>query len=241
MKVPSTDVQNNFGKYLKFVEANEEIIVTKNGRDVAKIVPCDDWNGDRLMESSALYRASGDWVTYEQFLELSEGSEQRFELIDGVVYNLASPTYKHQHAVGELFVTFYNYFKGKSCIPLTSPFDITLTKEEDNICVVQPDIVVICDPDNRDKRDKYTGVPVLAVEVLSPSTRGKDLVTKLDLYKQCGVREYWLVDPMNEQIFVYQFADRDIVNNKGFDRSAEHRVQSFYFEGLGIALSDIFE
>lgn len=241
MRVPSTDVQNSFGKYLKYVEANEEIIVTKKGRDIAKIVPSDEPKGDCLMESTVTYRSGDEWVTYEQFLELTEGSEQRFELIDGVIYNLASPTYKHQHAVGELYGAFYNWFKGKGCTPLTSPFDIMLTKAEDNICVVQPDIVVLCDPGNRDLRDRYIGVPALAVEVLSPSTRSKDMVTKLDLYKQCGIKEYWLVDPLNEQVFVYQFADNDIVNHKAFVRSAGDSVLSFSFDGLGIALCDIFE
>src|SRR5262245_12383129 len=128
MRVPSTDVQNNFGKYLKFVEAYEEVIVTKNGRDVAKILPCNELRGECAMESVAQYNTTGEWVTYEQFLELTEGSEQRFELIDGVVYNLSSPTYKHQHAVGELYGAFYNWFRGKGCSPLTSPFDITLKK-----------------------------------------------------------------------------------------------------------------
>lgn len=42
MKVPSTTLQNTFGKYLKYVEAHEEIIVTKSGKDMAKIVPCPD-------------------------------------------------------------------------------------------------------------------------------------------------------------------------------------------------------
>lgn len=109
-------------------------------------------------------------------MELTEESEQRFELIDGVIYNLASPSYKHQHVVHELHGTFYNWFKGKRCVPLTSPFDITFFKEEDNICVVQPDIVVICDKDNLDEKGNYKGTPTLVIEVLSPSTRSKDML-----------------------------------------------------------------
>jgi prevent-host-death family protein len=240
VRVPSTQVQNNFGKYLKYVEANEEIIVTKKGRDVARILSCDEPKPEYIMEDAVQYKTSSGWVTYEEFIELTEASEQRFELIDGVIYNLASPSYKHQHAVHELHGSFYNWFKGKSCTPLTSPFDITFFKEENNICVVQPDIVVICDKENIDRLDKYKGVPTLVVEVLSPSTRSKDMLKKLDLYKQCGVREYWIVDPLNEQIFVYNLADNEIVNNKTYLKSAEHDVQSFYFEGLKIALYDIF-
>lgn len=240
MRVPSTQVQNNFGKYLKYAEANEEIIVTRKGRDIARILPCNDPTDDRIMESAAEYQSTDGWVTYEQFLELTEASEQRFELIDGVIYNLASPSYKHQHVIHEIHGTFYNWFKGKGCAPLTSPFDITFHKAANNICVVQPDIIVICDTNNRDNKDRYKGIPALVVEVLSPSSRSKDMIKKLDLYKQCGVKEYWIVDPVNEQISVYQLTDNDIANHKSYNNSDGSEVVSFYFEGLRIAMRDIF-
>jgi len=92
LKVPSTEVQNNFGKYVKFAEANEEIIVTRKGKAVARIVPC------LPSEEATEYKTSDGWVTYEEFRELTEKSEQCFELIDGVIYFLTSPSYKHQHA-----------------------------------------------------------------------------------------------------------------------------------------------
>lgn len=240
MRVPSTQVQNNFGKYLKFAEANEEIIVTRKGKDIAKIVTCAGPDADRVMEGAAEYKTSGGWVTYEQFLELVENSEQRFELIDGVIYHLSSPSYKHQIAVHELHGHFYNWFKGKRCTPLTSPFDIVFHKSEDNICVVQPDIIVICDPHNRNDEDRYVGVPTLAIEVLSPSTRSKDMVKKLGLYMQCGVKEYWIVDPVNESIIVYQFADGEIVNSTTYLNSAHQEVLSYHFDGLSVELKDIF-
>jgi len=243
MRVPSTQVQNNFGKYLKYAEANEEIIVTRKGKDIAKILPAGgepEPDPDCLMERAAEYKSSGGRVTYEQFLELTEASEQRFELIDGVIYNLASPSYKHQIAVHELHGSFYNWFKGKGCVPLTSPFDVTFHKAENNICVVQPDIIVVCDGHKRDDKDRYRGIPTLAVEVLSPSTRSKDMLQKLELYKKCGVKEYWIVDPMNDQIIVYQLADDEIVNNKAYLKVADQEVESFHFEGLKVPLTDIF-
>ncbi len=238
MRVPSTKVQNNFGKYLKYVEANEEIIVTKKGRDAARIVPCENPGGG-VMEETAEYKSTG-WVTYEEFLELTEASEQRFELIDGVIYYMASPSYSHQHIIHEVHGTFYNWFKGKKCIPLTSPFDVTLIKSEDNICVVQPDIIVICDKENMDKKDRYKGVPTLAIEVLSPSTRGKDMIKKLDLYMQCGVKEYWIIDPKNEHVLVYSLESNDIADSRTYRKGADLHVQSAYFSGLQVSLEDMF-
>jgi prevent-host-death family protein len=238
MKVPSTEVQNNFGKYLKFVEAGEEIIVTKSGKDAARILPCHD--ADTVKENPSDYRTSSDWVTYEEFLELTQKSDQRFELIDGVIYNLASPSYKHQHAIGELFGTFYNRFKGQQCVPLTSPFDVTFLKEEDNICVVQPDILVICDTDKMDDKGKYKGTPTLVVEVLSPSTRSKDMLKKLELYKQCHVKEYWIVDPINEHILIYLLEDNEIIDNKTYSKKAHETVHSEVFKGLEADLQEVF-
>ncbi|SDG55148.1 type II toxin-antitoxin system Phd/YefM family antitoxin [Desulfosporosinus hippei] len=240
MRVPSTEVQNNFGKYLKFVEVNEEIIVTKNGRDIARILSCDDPNKSFVAEGAAEYQTREGRVIYEEFLELVEASEQRFELIDGVVYNLSSPSYEHQYAVNKIHGTFYNWFKNKSCIPLTSPFDITLFKAEDNICVVQPDIIVICDRDKIDKNGKYKGVPTLVVEVLSPSTRSKDTLKKLELYKQCGIKEYWMVDPKNNLVYIYMLDKNEITDSIAFQKDAYEYVESAYFKGLKVTLADMF-
>jgi prevent-host-death family protein len=236
MRVPSTKVQNNFGKYLKYVEANEEIIVTKKGRDAARIIPCDI---EGVAEEAAEYRSSS-WVTYEEYLELAEASDQRFELIDGVIYYIASPSYDHQQAIHEVHGAFYNWFKGKQCIPLTSPFDVTLIKSEENICVVQPDIIVICDKENMDKKGKYKGVPTLAVEVLSPSTRSKDMLKKLDLYMQCGVKEYWVIDTKNEQVTVLSNENNEIADSRSYTKGSDSHVKSFCFMGLQVSLEDMF-
>ncbi|AET68246.1 prevent-host-death family protein [Desulfosporosinus orientis DSM 765] len=240
MRVPSTEVQNNFGKYLKFVEVNEEIIVTKNGRDIARILSCDYPNKSLVTEGVAEYQTREGRVSYEEFLELVEASEQRFELIDGVIYNLASPSYEHQYAVNEIHGTFYNWFKNNNCIPLTAPFDITLFKAEDNICIVQPDIIVICDRDKMDKKGKYQGVPTLVVEVLSPSTRSKDTLKKLELYKQCGIKEYWMVDPKNNLVHIYILDKKEITDSFAFQKGAHEYVESAYFKGLKVALTDMF-
>lgn len=127
MKVPSTEVQNNFGKYLKIASELEDVIITRKGREVAKIVPIEERTV--IAEEAANYIYNDRWkLSYEEFLKMVENSELRYEYIDGEVYLLASPAYNHQVSVSELFVIFYNWFKGKKCRPLTSPFDVTLTK-----------------------------------------------------------------------------------------------------------------
>jgi Uma2 family endonuclease len=163
-------------------------------------------------------------------------------LIDGQVYLLASPSFNHQVVVNELAGQFYNFFRENSCQSLTAPLDIKLfghaTKFEENPNVVQPDLVIVCDQDKVNDKNKYEGVPSLIVEVLSPSTKGKDLVTKLNLYMESGVSEYWIIDLENEKIIQYCFEERDIKNLNHIHK--DDVIQSIQFEDLEINLNDIF-
>jgi len=245
MKVNSTEVQNNFGKYL-MLAAREDIIITRNGTEIAKLTAM----GNVLAEHSSApgavgekaeeYSYGGRKASYEEFLELTENSEERYEYIDGEIYLLASPKTKHQVALTELFVIFYNWFQGKKCTPMVAPYDITLRRNPENINIVQPDIMVICDLEEKlNEKDYYMGVPALVVEILSTGTRSKDLVKKLDLYMSCGVREYWIINPLNREVTVYVFADQDISDYITYKKS--ETVQSFIFEGLSAETDRIFK
>ena len=241
MKVPSTEVQNNFGKYIKIASELEDVIITKKGREAAKLVSCED--KPLVREEAVNYLVGGNQkMSYEQFLKFTENAEARYELIDGEIFLLASPRFSHQMAVTRLLKIILNWFTGKKCVPLTAPFDITLEKSKNNICVVQPDIVVICDTERVDKKGRYLGVPSLAVEVLSDSTKSKDMVRKLDLYMRTGVKEYWMVDTEKKEAYVYCFekigekfdiGDYETVKPGG-------RIISKAFKGLEIPVDDIF-
>ncbi len=246
MRAPSTRVQNNFGKYLSIANGGEVVFVTKNGKDYVRIMPCSDEYS--VSEMAAPYNngfyerghenSDKKKVTYKEFIELTENSSLRYELIDGEVFVLSSPNYFHQFSVAEIHGHFYNWFKGQKCRPLLAPFDVTLFKREDDPDVVQPDIIIICDIENIDEEGKYKGVPTLAVEVLSPSTRRNDMLAKLDLYMKTGVREYWIVDPSKKEIYVYTFKDKNILDYKVY--TDDKIVKSDVFEGLEISLTELF-
>jgi len=134
---------------------------------------------------------------------------------------------------------FYNWFKSKECRPILSPFDITLKRSPDNINVVEPDIVVICDlEENINEKDYYVGTPVLVVEIISESTRRKDTIKKLDLYMSAGVNEYWIVNPLNKEITIYLFEQNDISKNETYKKN--EIAASYVFPGLRVNLKDIF-
>ncbi|MFC5405603.1 type II toxin-antitoxin system prevent-host-death family antitoxin [Cohnella soli] len=246
MIVNSTELQNNFGKYL--VLANqEEVIVTRNGNPIAKLVPVtygkmlsERWpSSEIIMESTAKYNDSLGKSTYEEFLELTKDNELRYEYIDGQIYMLASPKTEHQSALTELFGNFYNFFQGKPCRPFVAPYDIVLRTSSNQINSVQPDLAVICDLEQHLGEDGfYKGVPALVIEILSESTRRKDLVSKLNLYMEAGVKEYWIVNPLNKEITVYLFEDLNIKDSTTY-KNGESAL-SFSFLGLSVPLNVVF-
>jgi len=239
MKVNSTDMQNNFGKYLR-LSAKEAIIITKNGKEVAKLVNSDfEDRADLVKESQPTYNCKGDKITYEDFLKISNKSEERFEYIDGEIYLLSSAKVTHQNILIELTVLFYDFLNGKSCNLAIVPFDIKLRNSKNEINIVQPDLMIICDMDEKtDNQDYYTGVPKLIVEITSESTRKKDYIKKLNLYLNSGVEEYWIVNPLSKEITLFCFEENEIVDNKTF-RIGE-KVNSFIFSDLIVDTDAIF-
>lgn len=242
MKVSATDMKNYFGSYLKKCK-EEAIFITKNDRIIAKLSSYDDPSDGYFMikEGSAAYTYSGKRVTYEEFLKITEGNEERFEYIDGEVFLLYSPGMKHQIILSNMFVDMMNWFKGKKCRVFAAPFDVTLTNEEfDSKNVVQPDLLVSCDyNEQRDERDRYTGIPALVVEILSPQTRSRDHVRKLNVYMVGGVSEYWVVDPKDMKVVQYNFVEKELTEMLIYGHSDV--VKSIYFKGLEISTTDIFK
>ena len=234
MIINSTEVQNNFGKYLQLVDS-EDIVITRNGKKVARLVKFREDDDYVIRESSSAYSHKGMKVSYEEFLEITRESENRYEYIDGEIYLLASSNFKHQKIVIEISSILLDWFKNKKCQPLTAPFDVTLYKDEEPN-VVQPDLLVICDQENIED-DTYSGIPALVMEVLSQSTQNKDIIKKLDLYRGAGVGEYWIVNPFSEEINIYHFTEKEIKNTMTFKKN--DAAKSFVFSGLEIVV-DVF-
>ena len=142
--------------------------------------------------------------TSDEFLAMTD-TEGRYELVSGEIYAMSpSPNTRHQRLSGDLYLKIGNYIrdnKGK-CQVFFAPFDVKLTDED----TVQPDIFVVCDPDKLDEQ-KCNGAPDWVIEILSPGNSEHDTVQKLSLYMKTGVREYWIVDPMNEKVLVYPFEE----------------------------------
>lgn len=146
--------------------------------------------------------AQTNLYTEDDYYNLSEGV--RAELIEGdLIYNQAAPSRIHQTMLGELYTVINNYIKSKDgfCRVYPAPFAVKL--REDRKTIVEPDISVICDKNKLTDRG-CTGAPDWIIEIVSPSNSSHDYILKLNLYANAGVREYWIVDPYKERIFVYR-------------------------------------
>lgn len=185
--------------------------------------------------------ATKDLYTYGDYTTWPD--EERWELIDGVPYNMSpAPSRIHQKILGDLHRQVANYLIGKTCEVYIAPFDVRLPKgdesDEQIDTVVQPDLVVVCDRKKLNERG-CKGAPDLVVEVLSPGTAGKDMKTKLSLYERVGVKEYWLVDPMNKTVQVYQLEIEGIYGRPDIYTETDH-LKVGLFPDLEIDLSLVF-
>ena len=134
--------------------------------------------------------------------------DRRVELIDGVIYDMAAPSAIHQQILGQLYLQFYACAEkqGGHCDVFLAPCDVQL--DRDNKTMLQPDLFVMCHDYDRLSRS-IMGAPDLTVEILSSSTRSKDMAIKLSKYYFAGVKEYWIIDPQNKEVFVYDFTEKN--------------------------------
>ena len=150
--------------------------------------------------------------TIDDIYALPDG--ERAELIDGKIYYMAPPSWTHQRISSRLHQVIANYIDSKNgtCQVLAAPFAVFLN--EDDINYVEPDISVICDESKLDEKGCH-GAPDWIIEIVSQSSKSRDYMTKLFKYRTADVREYWIVDPENRMVMVYEF-EKDIVEQYNF-------------------------
>lgn len=173
---------------------------------------------------------------------LTWDESDRIEIINGEAFMMAPPSRIHQEILTSLFGQLYDYLKGKTCKVYPAPFGVRLFEEdgdypEDVDTMVQPDLTVVCDPGKLDDHG-CKGAPDLIIEILSRSTRRYDRMTKFELYRRAGVREYWIVDPEEKyvQVFVLD-GGRYFVKGYGTD---EDQMRVDVLEDCVIDLSAVF-
>jgi Uma2 family endonuclease len=172
--------------------------------------------------------------------------EERVELIKGRISKMSpAPNRKHQEVSGNMSYILKSYFLHASCKIYVAPFDVRLLDKKksskanaDIFTVVQPDICIICDKTKLDEQG-CIGAPDLIVEILSKGNSKKELQTKYELYQESGVKEYWIVFPLDE--IVQQFVLNSEEKYELYKvYNTEDTLNAFLFPDLAIDLKEVF-
>lgn len=134
-------------------------------------------------------------LTYDDYAALP-GDGKHYELLAGVLYVNPSPGLPHQHTAKRAFLQIREYFEGNDLGEVFfAPFDVILSEHD----VAEPDILVVAWASQFSRRG-VEGAPALVVEVISPSSRQYDRVTKAGRYLALGVEHYWIIDPAAKHV-----------------------------------------
>jgi Uma2 family endonuclease len=169
--------------------------------------------------------------------------DERVELIDGWIYKMCPITYTaHQNVLTVLNGEIYNMYKNSNIEWFTAPFDIMIFKgsrPENKLIknVVQPDLILLSDDSKLEDQGCF-GTPDLIIEILSPSYAKHDLKIKYALYEENGVKEYWIADPAEKTIMLYELVNNKFQLHKIF--FDDDIIESILFKGLKIDVGTAF-
>lgn len=134
-------------------------------------------------------------------------SQDRLELINGKIFRMnPASSLTHQRWCGYLYVKLYEYLADKKGEVFLAPFDVRIpdrsSRDDDIFTVVQPDLLVVCKPEQLDERG-CLGAPEVVIEVLSDGNNWRELIDKFKVYEAAGVKEYWIINPRRKHFFIY--------------------------------------
>ena len=166
--------------------------------------------------------------------------EGMVELINGRVFKMApAPSSGHQIVAVNILYSIKHFLKGKPCLVFVAPFDVRLSKFKDGKqidSVVQPDICIICDSSKIDEKG-CNGAPDMIVEILSPYSAIRDLDLKFKLYEENEVKEYWIVQPNDQTVSIFDLIEQKFVLRGIYHRQKVVQVKTI---GLDVDLNEIF-
>ena len=175
---------------------------------------------------------SGTW-TYQRLCE-EMPSETRYEIRNNHLIDMPSPNTKHQRIVGKVYRLLCQFSVQLSEV-FISPLDVVL--DEGNVC--EPDVLFVSNENkNVITKKNIMGTPDLVVEVVSKGSVVRDYVEKKNDYEHFGVKEYWLIDPLNETIIVHSLED----NKYNIFSSVEEQgtAKSKILEGFELSFEEMF-
>ncbi len=172
--------------------------------------------------------------TYEDYCQLPDDGT-RYEVIDGRLFVTPAPRLIHQIVLARLYEAFIPLRDRGECFTFLAPTDVRVAGCDP----VQPDVIVLRRDQRRIMQEKYIqGAPALVIEVLSPSNRRHDRITKLQAYARAGIEGYWIADPEDCTLEMFRLSEGNyhVAGAFGPGQSAE----SPDWPGFQLALDDLY-
>ncbi len=182
--------------------------------------------------------------TYADYLTWMD--DVRRELINGIVKLMTpAPSRKHQDLSVNFTRVLGNFVFNKGCKVYHAPSDVRLPKngkdknDKDIYTVVQPDIYVVCDLSKLDDKG-CLGAPDFIIEIVSAQHAKRDVKEKFDLYEKHGVKEYWIVNPNDENVNVFVLDENGKYQFRGIF-AGDDKIPVDVFDGeLKVDLTEVF-
>jgi Uma2 family endonuclease len=183
-------------------------------------------------------------ATYSYADYLTWRFQETVELWRGKIMRMAAPHWVHQYISVQLTTALTNHFTDTPCLVLAAPIDVRIPQHKDDTdehvyTVLQPDICVLCSNTERNRLYGWVGIPDLVVEIASPSTQKNDFTTKKMMYEAAGVKEYWIVLPMDKILFLYTLENNKYTEAQIFTKG--DTINSILFPDLNIPIHTIFQ
>ena len=182
--------------------------------------------------------------TYADYLTWMD--DVRRELHDGFIKLMTpAPSSKHQEISFILSRLFGNFIYKKQCKGFAAPSDVRFPKSKHSTTdkqvytVLQPDLYVVCDLSKIDTRG-CLGAPDLIIEIVSPKNSKRDLKDKFDIYQEHGVREYWIVNPNDENVSVFFLDEKGKFQLVGMYAEDDKIPVNIFNGDLKVDLTEVF-
>ena len=198
-------------------------------------VPVPDGDANPAWEVALLLPAQGQW-SEDDYLWLTDRTKCLVEFTDGHIEVLPMPTDEHQRIVLFLYRALYTFLASRSMgIVLVAPFRLYLQSGRYR----EPDVLLLLDADDARRSNRsWTGAD-LVIEVVSPDDPQRDLVRKREEYAAAGIPEYWIVNPVTEQIIVLRLDGTEYIEHGEFARDAQ--AISALLEGFAVDVTEALD
>ena len=175
--------------------------------------------------------------TYADYM--SWAFQDRVELLRGWIARMSpAPNMRHQDIATQLTGRLYQHLRDSPCKLFAAPFDVRLPRTAGGETVVQPDLCVVCDRAKLTEQG-CTGAPDWVIEILSPGNSKREIRDKYALYEEAGVREYWVVNPLEEHVLRYVLRDGTYIGLAP-RTSDDERIESEVFPEVVLTGAELF-